>query len=229
MNQVFEDVLPAGGPPAGRLPLRPLLRPGDRRAQADRRHRGEPRARATRSPSRRASRRPGSAATPTTTWSGSRSGGAVKNVVAIAVGMCDGLDMGLNARAGLMTRGLHEITRLGVALGANPLTFQGLSGMGDLILTCTGRPLAEPAGRDRARPGEDARRDHRGHGPGRRGREDDLRGLPLAERLGVEMPIADAVRERARRASSKPEGGRVLSCSRASSAPSSSRRRTRSH
>jgi glycerol-3-phosphate dehydrogenase (NAD(P)+) len=69
---------------------------------------------------------------------GTEVGGAIKNVVAIAVGMCDGLGRGLNARAGLMTRGLREITRLGEALGANPLTFLGLSGMGDLILTCTG-------------------------------------------------------------------------------------------
>jgi glycerol-3-phosphate dehydrogenase (NAD(P)+) len=65
-------------------------------------------------------------------------GGAVKNVMAIAVGVCDGLGLGPNARAGLMTRGLREMTRLGVALGANPLTFLGLSGVGDLILTCTG-------------------------------------------------------------------------------------------
>ena len=65
-------------------------------------------------------------------------GGALKNVIAIAVGMCDGLGFGLNARAGLMTRGLREISRLGEALGANPLTFLGLSGMGDLVLTCTG-------------------------------------------------------------------------------------------
>jgi glycerol-3-phosphate dehydrogenase (NAD(P)+) len=65
-------------------------------------------------------------------------GGALKNVVAIAVGICDGLGLGLNARAGLMTRGLREISRLGVAKGANPLTFLGLAGMGDLILTCTG-------------------------------------------------------------------------------------------
>jgi glycerol-3-phosphate dehydrogenase (NAD(P)+) len=65
-------------------------------------------------------------------------GGALKNVIAIAVGVCDGLGMGENARAALMTRGLAEVTRLGVALGANPLTFLGLSGMGDLVLTCTG-------------------------------------------------------------------------------------------
>lgn len=65
-------------------------------------------------------------------------GGAVKNVMAIATGICDGLGLGHNARAALMTRGLAEIARLGVALGGQPNTFMGLAGMGDLILTCTG-------------------------------------------------------------------------------------------
>lgn len=65
-------------------------------------------------------------------------GGAVKNVLAIAAGLCDGLDLGHNARAALITRGLHEMTRLGVALGARPETFMGLSGLGDLVLTATG-------------------------------------------------------------------------------------------
>jgi glycerol-3-phosphate dehydrogenase (NAD(P)+) len=65
-------------------------------------------------------------------------GGAVKNVLAIATGLCDGLDLGLNARAALITRGLAEITRLGVALGAKAETFMGLSGLGDLVLTATG-------------------------------------------------------------------------------------------
>jgi glycerol-3-phosphate dehydrogenase (NAD(P)+) len=65
-------------------------------------------------------------------------GGAVKNVLAIAVGICDGLGLGLNARAALVTRGLAEITRLGVALGARADTFMGLSGLGDLVLTATG-------------------------------------------------------------------------------------------
>jgi glycerol-3-phosphate dehydrogenase (NAD(P)+) len=63
---------------------------------------------------------------------------AMKNVIAIAAGIADGLSCGLNARAALITRGLAEITRLGVALGAKPLTFSGLGGMGDLVLTCTG-------------------------------------------------------------------------------------------
>jgi len=66
-------------------------------------------------------------------------GGALKNVMAIAAGIADGLDLGSNARAALLTRGLAEITRLGVALGARARTFAGLAGVGDLILTCTGQ------------------------------------------------------------------------------------------
>jgi glycerol-3-phosphate dehydrogenase (NAD(P)+) len=65
-------------------------------------------------------------------------GGAVKNVIAIAAGVVDGLALGLNARAALITRGLAEMTRLGVTMGAEARTFAGLAGMGDLILTCTG-------------------------------------------------------------------------------------------
>jgi len=65
-------------------------------------------------------------------------GGAVKNVLAIATGICDGLELGLNARAALITRGLAEMTRLGVAAGGRAETFMGLTGAGDLILTCTG-------------------------------------------------------------------------------------------
>jgi glycerol-3-phosphate dehydrogenase (NAD(P)+) len=65
-------------------------------------------------------------------------GGAVKNVIAIAAGACEGLGLGLNARAALIGRGLAEITRLGVAMGGDPLTFLGMAGVGDLILTCTG-------------------------------------------------------------------------------------------
>ena len=69
---------------------------------------------------------------------GAEVGGAVKNVLAIATGISDGLGLGLNARAALMTRGLAEITRFGVALGARSETFMGLTGVGDLLLTCTG-------------------------------------------------------------------------------------------
>jgi len=69
---------------------------------------------------------------------GAEVGGAVKNVLAIATGICDGLGLGFNARAALMTRGLAEIARLGLALGGRQETFMGLAGAGDLILTCTG-------------------------------------------------------------------------------------------
>jgi glycerol-3-phosphate dehydrogenase (NAD(P)+) len=65
-------------------------------------------------------------------------GGSMKNVVAIASGVCDGLGLGHNARAALITRGLNEMTRLGVKMGADPMTFLGLAGLGDLVLTCTG-------------------------------------------------------------------------------------------
>ena len=69
---------------------------------------------------------------------GTELGGALKNVIAIAAGAADGLKFGHNARAALITRGLAEITRLAVAMGANPLSLAGLAGMGDLVLTCTG-------------------------------------------------------------------------------------------
>ena len=65
-------------------------------------------------------------------------GGASKNVIAIASGICDGMGLGLNTRAAIITRGLAEITRLGIKMGANPMTFAGLAGIGDLVLTCTG-------------------------------------------------------------------------------------------
>ena len=66
-------------------------------------------------------------------------GGSIKNVIAIAAGVCDGLGLGDNAKAALITRGLAEISRLGTAMGADPMTFMGLSGMGDLIVTCASR------------------------------------------------------------------------------------------
>ncbi len=69
---------------------------------------------------------------------GTQIGGAMKNVLAIAAGICDGMKMGLNPRAALITRGLTEMNRLGTKLGADPLTLAGLAGVGDLLLTCTG-------------------------------------------------------------------------------------------
>lgn len=69
---------------------------------------------------------------------GAELGGAMKNVLAVATGVADGMQLGLNARAGLITRGMNEMLRLGMALGARPETLIGLSGLGDLVLTCTG-------------------------------------------------------------------------------------------
>jgi glycerol-3-phosphate dehydrogenase (NAD(P)+) len=120
-------------------------------------------------------------------------GGAVKNVLAIATGMADGLGLGLNARAALITRGLAEITRLGLALGGQAETFMGLTGMGDLILTCTGDlsrnrkvGLGLAQGKSLATVVNEL-----GH---------VAEGVPcakavrdLAVRLGVDMPITNAV------------------------------------
>jgi len=126
---------------------------------------------------------------------GAEVGGAVKNVMAIATGICDGLGLGLNARAALMTRGLVEITRFGVALGARQETFMGLAGMGDLILTCTGDlsrnrrvGLALAAGKSLA----DIQRDL-GHVA-----EGVMTAREVAQRaevLGIDMPITATVRD----------------------------------
>lgn len=120
-------------------------------------------------------------------------GGAVKNVLAIATGVCDGLGLGLNSRAALMTRGLAEIARLGWVLGADRQTFMGLAGMGDLILTCTGDlsrnrrvGLALAQGKSLSQILEEL--GHVAEGV-YTAREVDA----LAGRLGVEMPVCAAV------------------------------------
>ena len=125
---------------------------------------------------------------------GAEVGGAVKNVLAIATGICDGLGLGLNARAALMMRGLAEITRFGVALGARRETFMGLAGLGDLILTCTGDlsrnrrvGLALASGRAVA-----AIQKELGHvAEGVMTTHEVTR---RAAALGVEMPITEAIR-----------------------------------
>ncbi len=120
-------------------------------------------------------------------------GGAVKNVMAIASGVSDGMGFGLNARAALITRGLAEIARLGAALGGHPETLMGLAGMGDLILTCTGDlsrnrrvGLALAEGKTLA----DILRDL-GHVA--EGVSTAREVATLARRLGVEMPICEVV------------------------------------
>ena len=120
-------------------------------------------------------------------------GGCVKNVVAIAAGICEGCGFGANALAALITRGLAEISRLAVKKGANPLTLSGLSGLGDLVLTCTsdlsrnrtvGRGLA--AGKKL----EDIQREL---GQVAEGVRNARTTRDLAARLGVEMPITETV------------------------------------
>jgi len=137
-------------------------------------------------------------------------GGALKNVVAIAVGMCDGLGKGLNARAGIMTRGLREITRLGVALGANPLTFLGLSGMGDLILTCTGDlSRNRQVGLELAK-GRSLTEITEGMTQVAEGVRTTYAVCALAGRVGVEMPIASAVKAVLEGAVNPEEAGQML-------------------
>ena len=120
-------------------------------------------------------------------------GGAVKNVLAIATGVADGLGLGLNARAALITRGLAEITRLGTALGGQTETFMGLTGMGDLILTCTGdlsrnRRVGLGLAQGKALATIVAELGHVAEGVpcAKAVRE-------LARRMGVDMPITNAV------------------------------------
>ena len=120
-------------------------------------------------------------------------GGAVKNVLAIATGVCDGLGLGLNSRAALMTRGLAEIARLGLALGADRQTFMGLAGMGDLILTCTGdlsrnRRVGLALAQNKSLPQILEELGHVAEGV-YTAREVDQ----LSSRLGIDMPISAAV------------------------------------
>ena len=124
---------------------------------------------------------------------GAEIGGAVKNVMAIAAGICDGLGFGYNSRAALITRGLAEIARLGIALGGRPETFMGLAGMGDLVLTCTGDlsrnrqvGLALAAGKKL-----DAILTELGHVAEGVSTAKAVAGL--AERMGIDMPITQAV------------------------------------
>lgn len=126
---------------------------------------------------------------------GAQIGGAVKNVIAIACGIADGLDCGANTRAALITRGLHEITRLGIALGGDPETFSGLTGLGDLVLSATddqsrnrrfGLALGRGTGIDAARAeiGQTVEGEHAAHAA-----------WTLAERHRVHMPITEHVHQ----------------------------------
>jgi glycerol-3-phosphate dehydrogenase (NAD(P)+) len=120
-------------------------------------------------------------------------GGAVKNVLAIATGLCDGLNLGLNARAALITRGLSEMTRLGVALGAKPETFMGLSGLGDLVLTATGDLSRNRKVGLLLAQGMDLPQAVQSLGHVAEGVYSARTVVKRAQTLGIEMPIAQAV------------------------------------
>jgi len=126
---------------------------------------------------------------------GTQLGGALKNVIAIAAGVCDGLNFGSNARAALITRGLAEITRLGVKMGSNPHTFAGLAGMGDLVLTCTGdlsrnRTVGVQVGK-----GKSIEEITSGMNMVAEGIRTSKSAYELAKKAGVVMPIVDQVYE----------------------------------
>ncbi|MDL2306577.1 NAD(P)-dependent glycerol-3-phosphate dehydrogenase [Desulfovibrio sp. OttesenSCG-928-C06] len=121
-------------------------------------------------------------------------GGAIKNVIAIAAGVSDGLGFGHNARAALITRGIAEISRLGAAMGASPATFMGLSGMGDLVLTCTGDlsrnrqvGLGLAKGKSLSQIVDDL-------GMVAEGVKTTEAAVALGDKLGVDLPIAVTVR-----------------------------------
>lgn len=120
-------------------------------------------------------------------------GGAVKNVLAIATGLCDGLQLGLNARAALITRGLAEMTRMGVALGARAETFMGLSGLGDLVLTATGDLSRNRSVGLRLAAGQSLAEAVQSLGHVAEGVYSARTVSDRARVLGVEMPITDAV------------------------------------
>ncbi|MEZ0471783.1 NAD(P)H-dependent glycerol-3-phosphate dehydrogenase [Luteimonas salinilitoris] len=126
---------------------------------------------------------------------GAELGGAMKNVLAVATGVADGMGLGLNARAGLITRGLNEMLRLNIAIGGRPETLMGLAGLGDLVLTCTGdlsrnRRLGLALGRGRSI--EDAVREIGQVVESLQTADEVMR---LADRHGIELPIASNVRD----------------------------------
>jgi glycerol-3-phosphate dehydrogenase (NAD(P)+) len=116
-------------------------------------------------------------------------GGALKNVIAIAAGICDGLGFGYNSRAALITRGLAEMTRLGVRMGAHALTFSGLSGLGDLVLTCTSDLSRNYSLGIRLGRGEKLKNIVKGTRAVIEGVTTTRAAYQLSQKLGIEMPI----------------------------------------
>ncbi len=120
-------------------------------------------------------------------------GGAMKNIIAIAAGICDGMEMGLNARAALITRGLTEVTRLGIRLGANPHTLSGLSGVGDLLLTCTGALSRNYTVGKRVGAGEKIKDITREMRMVAEGVKTTKSVYNLSKKLGIDLPICNEV------------------------------------
>jgi glycerol-3-phosphate dehydrogenase (NAD(P)+) len=121
--------------------------------------------------------------------------GALKNVIAIAAGILEGLGLGHNPRAALITRGLAEITRLGVAMGADPSTFAGLAGMGDLVLTTTGSLSRNRALGVALAQGQTLEEYRTAHRSVAEGANTSRAGAALGARMGVELPIIQKVCE----------------------------------
>jgi glycerol-3-phosphate dehydrogenase (NAD(P)+) len=119
-------------------------------------------------------------------------GGSLKNVLAIAAGACDGFNLGDNAKAALITRGLAEMARLGEALGADPMTFAGLTGMGDLIVTCASQHSRNRAVGEAIAQGKSPEDVLGGHMVAEGVRNAEA-AYALAQREGVDMPITDQV------------------------------------
>lgn len=120
-------------------------------------------------------------------------GGAVKNVIAIAAGIADGMGFGANARTALITRGLAEISRLGISLGANPSTFMGMSGLGDLVLTCTDNQSRNRRFGMMLGQGISAQQAMDSIGQVVEGFYNTAETYLLAQRQGIEMPITEQV------------------------------------
>lgn len=121
--------------------------------------------------------------------------GALKNIIALGAGMCDGMRLGDNAKSGFMTRGLAEVARLGVAAGANPSTFSGLAGMGDLIATCSSALSRNHQVGMRRAAGESLDDIRCGMQNVAEGVDTTRAALDLARQLDVEMPIAQAIHD----------------------------------
>ena len=120
-------------------------------------------------------------------------GGAVKNVIAIGAGMSDGIGFGANARTALITRGLAEMSRLGAALGADPTTFMGMAGLGDLVLTCTDNQSRNRRFGIMLGQGDDVETAQRNIGQVVEGYKNTKEVRALAARFGVEMPITEQI------------------------------------